>query len=146
MSRWPAPTRADHDKFCQAEGWHQVRDARGRTGTHHITYEFNLPDARTLRTRVSHPPDRTDYGPQMWGHILRDQLQVDEAVFWACVQDGRRPERGTSIQPEHALPADLVYLLINRVGLKSDEIARMTKIQAIQRLNEFWASGPDDNV
>lgn len=71
---WPAPTRADHDAFCRLEGWTPVRDALGRTGTHHITYELRLPDGQVLRTRVSHPPNRQTYGARLWAHILRDQL------------------------------------------------------------------------
>lgn len=43
------------------------------------------PDGRVLRTRVSHPVDRTDYGKSLWSHILRDQLEVSEAQFWECV-------------------------------------------------------------
>lgn len=81
---WPAPTRADHDTFCRTEGWTRVRDATGHTGTQHITDELSLPDGRILRTRISHPPNRTTYGLRMWAHILRDQLCVDEATFWAA--------------------------------------------------------------
>ena len=91
--------RADHDRFCQVEGWRRVRDARGRTDTHHITYELELPDGRTLRTPVSHPPDRTDYGPSLFAHILRDQLAVTEKEFWACVRDGTVPNRGGPVTP-----------------------------------------------
>src|SRR5215472_12572327 len=108
----PVPTRKDHEAFCEAEGWQRVRDARGRTGTHHVTYELDLPDGRILRTRVSHPVDRTDYGPRLWRHILRDQLEVDEAVFWSCVRDGSKPQRGMPVPPRESLPADLVHLLI----------------------------------
>jgi hypothetical protein len=92
---WPEPTRERHEQFCKAEEWERVRDARGRTGTHHITYELAIPDGRILRTRVSHPVDRTGYGPSMWAHILRDQLNVTEGVFWACVLDAKLPDRGT---------------------------------------------------
>ena len=53
----------------------------------------------------------------MWSHILRDQLDVTEDEFWKCIQDGILPKRGTPDVPTQALPADLVYLLINRVGL-----------------------------
>src|SRR4051794_37351203 len=81
----PQPTRDHHDRFCRIEGWRQVRNARGGTGTHHVTYELDLPDGRILRTRISHPVDRSTYGPAIWNHVLRDQLQVDEATFWACV-------------------------------------------------------------
>src|SRR3954469_23640834 len=96
---WPRPTRQDHEEFCRTEGWRPVRDARGRTGTHHITYEFDLPDGRVLRTRISHPPDRSGYGAAIWSHILRDQLQVSEAEFWRCVRDGTGPDRGAPALP-----------------------------------------------
>lgn len=141
MSRWPAPTRADHEKFCETECWPRVRDSRGRFGTHQLTYECDLPDGRTLRTRVSHPPDRTNYGPTMWGHILRDQLQCDEAAFWACVRDGVRPPRGVAAgrAAGEALPADVVQLLVHRFGVDEDEVARMTRDEAIRRLNKFWS-------
>lgn len=137
MSR-PGPTRRDHDTFCRVERWRPVRDARGRTGTHHVTYELELPDGRVLRTRISHPPDRTDYGPGLWRHILRDQLQVDEPTFWACVQDGVPPDRGVPRAPAGALPAELVHLLITRVGLPEHEVAAMTKADAVARLQHYW--------
>lgn len=138
---WPQPTRADHDQFCKIEGWRRVRDAQGRTGTHHVTYELDLPDGGVLRTRISHPPDRTDYGTGMWKHILRDQLCVDEARFWACVRDGSPPDRGAASVPAAALPADLVHLLISRVGLPEADVAAMTKPEAIERLQRFWTDG-----
>jgi hypothetical protein len=137
---WPAPTPKDHDEFCRAEQWTLVRNARGRTGTHHITYEYQLPDGRVLRTRVSHPVDRTGYGPSMWKHILWDQLQVSETEFWACVRDGIRPDRGVPAPPSHALPADLVHLLITKLGIDEWEVASMTRQDAIARLQEYWAS------
>ena len=80
-----APTRQDHERFCATEGWTLVRD---------VTYELGLPDGGVLRTRISHPPDRSAYGPSLWSHVLRDQLDVSEQEFWACVRDGTRPARG----------------------------------------------------
>jgi hypothetical protein len=138
---WPAPTRSDHEKFCTTEGWQAVRDARGRTGTHHVTYEFTTPDGRILRTRISHPVDRSTYGPSLWSHILRDQLQVLEDEFWKCVQDGVKPARGQPETPAEALPAELVHLLITRVGLPETEVAGMTKADAVARLQRFWTEG-----
>lgn len=138
---WPQPTRHDHEKFCDIEGWTPVRDARGHTGTHHVTYELNLPDGRVLRTRISHPPDRTTYGTSLWSHILRDQLGVSGEEFWACVRDGVKPNRGMPEAPAQALPADLVRLLISRVGLDESDVAAMSKTQAIERLNRFWTDG-----
>jgi hypothetical protein len=136
---WPQATRADHDRFCRVEGWHPVRDARGRSGTHHVTYELGLPDGRILRTRISQPVDRSGYGRSMWQHLLRDQLQVNESEFWACVQQRIVPDRGAPAPPPEALPAELVHLLIHHVGLPEAEIAAMTKHEAVTRLERFWA-------
>jgi hypothetical protein len=118
-----------------------VRDACGRTGTHHVTYELDLADGRILRTRISHPVDRSGYGPSLWGHILRDQLQVSEHQFWACVQGGVLPDRGSPMAPAEGLPADLVYLLISRVGLDESEVAGMSKDEAVARMQRYWTEG-----
>lgn len=74
----------------------------------------------------------------MWSHILRDQLGISEEEFWACVRDGLKPDRGTPEAPPEALPADVVYLLINRAGLQEAELATMTRAQALARLQRFW--------
>lgn len=108
---------------------------------HHVTFKLVLPDGRTLRTRISHPPDRTDYGPSLWRHILRDQLDVDEPTFWACAQDGVRPQRGIPEPPKESLPADLVFLLISRAGLSEAEVAEMSRDDAVARIQRFWSEG-----
>jgi hypothetical protein len=137
---WPAPTRSDHQAFCEAEGWEPVRNARGKTSGHHaVTYELQLYDGGILRTRISHPPDATTYGAHIWGHILRDQLDVDQEAFWACVRDGVKPDRGQPETPAEALPADLVHLLVTRLRLSSAEIALMSRDEAISRMQQFWS-------
>ena len=77
----------------------------------------------------------------MWEHILRDQLQVDESTFWACVRDGVLPDRGAPVPSSSALPVDVVALLISRVGLKDQDVAAMTKDEAIARLQRHWTEG-----
>ncbi len=138
---WPAPTRQHHDAFCRKEGWQQVRDARGRTGTHHVTYELHLKDGRILRTRISHPPDRSTYGPAIWRHILREQLDVAEDEFWTCARDGVKPDRGEPPTPAGALPGEVVHLLITRVGLAEGEVAAMSRDEAVARLQRYWTEG-----
>lgn len=138
---WPAPTRRNHEAFCAIEGWQRVRDARGRTGTHHVAYELALPDGRILRTRISHPVDRSGYGASLWSHILRDHLQVTEDEFWVTVKEKKRPDRGVPEPPAQALPAEVVHLLISRVGLTETEVAAMTKDQAVTRLQRYWTEG-----
>jgi hypothetical protein len=65
-------------------------------------------------------------------------LQVDQETFWACVRDGRRPDRGAPVVPAEALPADLVHLLLTRVGLTEDEVRRLPKAEAIARMQRYW--------
>jgi hypothetical protein len=77
----------------------------------------------------------------MWKYILRDQLDVDEPEFWSCVRDGAKPARGTPPPPAEALPADLVYMLLSRVGLNEAEVAALSKDEAIARLQRFWTDG-----
>lgn len=135
---FPAPTRRDHQHFCATERWERIHDARGRTGTHHLTYRLDLPGGRILRTRISHPPDRTGYGPSLWCHILRDQLQVSERAFWSCVREGVPPDRGQPAQPADAVPVAVIRVLTGQVGLTEAEVARMTKAEAIERVARYW--------
>jgi hypothetical protein len=136
-------SRRDHDRFCQIEGWEQVRNARGRTG-HHITYRLRLPDGRVLRTRISHPVNSDIYGPSLWGHILDDQLDVTEPVFWACVDDQKLPDRGATAAaaPANALPAQLAYQLVYDAGISEAEVAQMDLASAIQVMSDFWSRPP----
>jgi hypothetical protein len=136
---WPAPTRSDHRAFCDNEGWGLVRDARGGTSGHHaLTYELRLHDGRILRTRISHPPDGSTYGANIWSHILRDQLDVAEETFWACARDGVKPDRGEPEAPAETLPADLAHLLVTRLHLSNAEIALMSRDEAFARMQEYW--------
>ena len=140
---WPAPTRSDHQTFCEAEGWEPVKNARGRISGHHaLTYELALRDGRILRTRISHPVNADAYGANLWSHILRDQLDVDEETFWACVRDGKKPERGQPEPPGDTLPASLAHLLVTQLRLSSAEVAVMTRGQAIARMQEHWSKPP----
>lgn len=137
---WPAPSRKDHEAFCKAEGWKLQKNARGTVGDHDI-YELELSDGRILRTRISHPVNRSGYGSDLWAHILRDQLDVDEAAFWACVRGEALPNRGEPERPAEALPAEVVFLLRERVRLSDTEIAAMSKADAIARLQRYWTAG-----
>jgi hypothetical protein len=77
----------------------------------------------------------------LWSHILRDQLVVTESEFWACVLEGTLPGRGAPAEPKESLPADLVYLLIHRVGLSEHAVSELTKEDAVARLQRYWTDG-----
>jgi hypothetical protein len=66
---------------------------------------------------------------------------VDEATFWACVHDDVKPDRGVPELPPEALPADLVFMLISRVGLDEMTVAAMSKDEAVARLQKYWIDG-----
>lgn len=139
---YPPATRKDHERFCVVEGWTLRTSARGQ-GTHHVNYELNLTDGHILYTRVSHPVDRSDCGVSMWSHILRDQLEVSLGDFWACVNNGRPPNRGQlPDRRSEAIPVGVVTTLVNVFRLPEDEVRAMTRAEAIQRL----AQGYTDQV
>jgi hypothetical protein len=120
------------------EGWVQVCNTRSSTG-HHVTYELALNDGRVLRTRISHPPGRQTYGPSLWAHILRDQLGIAEEEFWACVESGVQPQRGTPEPRAEAIPAGLIHQLLAH-GVPEAEIRTMTPAEAIQRMSDIWST------
>lgn len=137
--KYPPATRQDHERFCVVEGWAPRPSARGKK-THHVNYELNLPDGRILYTRVSHPVDRSGYGASLWSHILRDQLDVSADDFWACVNDGRLPDRGQLPERQsEALPVGVVTTLVNVFHIPEADVRAMTKAEAIQRLAQGYA-------
>lgn len=140
-----AGTRADHNRFCITERWEAVHDARGAKVRHHITYELPLPDGRRLRTRVSRPADNTTYGPGLWRLILRDQLDVTEDEFWACVKNKQLPNRGHApdMAPAGSLPVGLVYQLIHVAHVPESDVMKLSLDEANARMAEHWSRKPD---
>ncbi|WP_243742650.1 hypothetical protein [Actinorugispora endophytica] len=45
------------------------------------------------------------------------------------------------VPPADALPADLVHLLISRLGLRETEVAGMSREEAVGRLQRHWSGG-----
>ena len=139
---FPTPTRQDHLRFCEVEGWEPVKSSRGKTGTHHDTFELAMPNGDVLRTRISRPPDRPEYGPSLWNHILREQLKVTETEFWDCMNGKQIPDRGVKAEPDvEPIPTDVIWALLNRVGLSESDVRAMSKEVAISRLTLFWTTG-----
>ncbi|MDJ0358228.1 cytotoxic translational repressor of toxin-antitoxin stability system [Paenarthrobacter sp. PH39-S1] len=118
-------------------------NSRGKPVTHHVTYKLPLPDGRALRTRISRPVDRTGYAVAMWRLILRDQLEVTDEVFWACVRQGAIPLRGQPTTTADSLPVKIVWQLTKTVGLREDTVAGMSMPEAIKALQEYWARQAD---
>lgn len=141
MTRMSPATRKDHEKFCVTEQWTERKRATGRRGTHHVNYRLPLQDGRILTTRISHPVDRTDYGPSIWAHILRDQLDVTAEEFWECVRRGVLPDRGAVTVPVETIPVGVLRTLVHEARIPETEVRQMTKEQAIRRMAEFYTTG-----
>ena len=137
----PPATRSDHETFCTTEGWIERKRANGKRGSHHVNYELPLPDGRILYTRISHPVGRTDYGPSIFRHILRDQLQVSADEFWDCVDNQVLPNRGQTQQPAEAIPLGVIRILTQEAHIPEAEVRTMTKAEAVARLAEFYTTG-----
>jgi hypothetical protein len=136
-----AASRREHQKFCETEKWSEVRNARGKPITHHLTYELAVPDGRVLRTRISRPANTDTYGAGLWSHILNDQLCVTEDEFWACIDNGNPPHRTGRVDDIVAvtLPAGLAWQLVHTLGLTTNEIEAMTPEDAVSRMNQHWS-------
>lgn len=108
-----------------------MRDATGRKARHHVTYELELTDGRMLRTRISHPVGPDTYGTSLWGHILRDQLDVTADEFWLCVDEKVLPERSAPAAPiiEKPLPLSLVKALVG-AGISGEQLEGLSEAEA----------------
>ena len=131
----------DHETFCTTEGWNERKRATGKSGTHHVNYELPLPDGRILYTRISHPVNRTDYGQNIWSHILRDQLEVSTEEFWNCVNNQALPHRGQPQVVGQTIPLGVIRTLIQEARIPEAEVLAMTKAAAIARLTRFYTTG-----
>lgn len=137
--KFPPADRKSHDTFCVTEVWTLVRGATGKLVQHHRTYELTLWDGRVLRTRISRPINSSGYGPQLWSFILKQQLEVTQEEFWACVQEGAVPDRGfaSHVAPEQSLPLYLLRELM-RLGVSEQEALTLTASQAEKKRAELY--------
>ncbi len=138
----PPATREHHDSFCTTEQWELKRGATGQPVRHHRTYILRLWDGRVLRTRLSRPVDGSEYPASMWAHILRAQLEVDTASFWACVEDQVLPDRGAPKPRTARKPIPLhLYRELTRLGVPESEIAELDAAGAANRYAAILAAG-----
>lgn len=136
----PQPKFSDLRRFCQIDGWEEMRGASGKRGDH-FRYRKVLEDGRILRTKASHS-DAEIGDPSLWRRIWRDQLALaSEAQFWEALKSGEPVDRA-EFAPAPAgpsLPGWLVENLIRKVGMPPEQVAQMTEQEALDRLNEFYS-------
>ena len=130
------PTWKDLERFCKIDAWER------REGDH-IRFRKQLDNGGILRTKVSRKGSET-IGRDLWTHIWREQLALDnEEDFWRAL-DSRRPvvrkPAETAERPEGAsLPGWLWQRLVEDVGLSEDVIRELKEDEALVRLHQFWS-------
>jgi hypothetical protein len=121
-------TWGDLRKFLKADGWRLDRT----TGDAHD--EKLLPDGALLRSKRSVGKDTGAIGRDVFRQILRVQLRVSEADFWATVRSGKPAARPSAPPPPApGLPAWLAERLRLEVGLSEATIARLTEREGDHR-------------
>ncbi len=134
---------ADHRKFVEIEGWVKKGTAASskKTGDH-FRYTLTLATGDVLYTRISHGSGQLD-DAKLIGEIFRNQLGVNEEEFYRCVEKGILPPRPQTIPASSAedLAATLVRNLIRKVGLSQNEVAKMSKEQAVEAWNKYLTKG-----
>ena len=126
-------TFRDLRAFLVRAGWvEEPNPSRGRrlTGDHR-RYRKELPEGTILRTKVSHAL-ADEIGIDLFKHILRDQLHVDEASFWATVR-GDANLAAAAPPGSETIPAWLVQRLLVTVRVPEAEVRNMTAEQALER-------------
>lgn len=131
-------TFRDLEAYLERDGWipeANLARVRRRTGDHR-RYRKELPDGSILRTKVSHALGE-EIGIGLFKHILRDQLRVDEARFWAIVRGGAQPAAGAEAPRRDTIPAWLVERLMTTVGITEAQLRSLTRDEALERWEAF---------
>ena len=135
------PTYKELKRFVEIEGWEDKDEkSKKKKGDHH-RYTFTTPMGEILFTRISHGSDQIQ-DPDLFAHILRDQLCIDEDQFWRAVDKGLKPSRLSPLHIEQvgAIEAKLARNLINKVGMRPDELVGIDQQGAVGIWQEWLAS------
>lgn len=132
-----SPTWGDLIAFCSADQWQQARQ------TKHAIYTKVLADGTSLRTQVSRGRDSETIGADLFHFILRVELLVSEEEFWRTIRTGKpadRPAHPAPPPPVRRPDAGMVFQLRKYLGLGDDEIARLSRDDAIRMLNDHYST------
>lgn len=128
-------------RFVDVEGWEDKDKKSGKKKGDHHRYVFTTPTGERLYTRISHGRGQI-YDPDLFAHILRDQLKIDGSQFWAAVDNGVTPIRHshTSMPMSGALDAKLVRNLIVKVHINPNQLETLTQQEAISLWQNWLAT------
>jgi hypothetical protein len=135
------PTWGSIRTFCKLDGWRPVR------ATKHAVYQKVLNDGTALETRVSQKPEKDEIGPGLFQFILRTQLQVSAAEFWAVIDEKRPARRPQELPapPSVRRPSPSIVKQLERVlGLGPSDISALSHDDAVKLLNDHRSRPRDE--
>lgn len=133
------PTFRDLKTYLERDGgWEEVPNlARGRRRVgDHWRYRKTLPDGTVLRTKVSHALD-DEIGPDLFSHILRDQLRTTMEHFRDVLAGHAADEEAASADRPEPFPGWLITRLLYTVGVPEAEVRQMTADEARARWEAY---------
>lgn len=132
------PTYKELRRFVEVEGWQDKDEKSHKKKGDHYRYVFTTPTGERLFTFISHGSDQIG-DSDLFRHILRDQLCIDEVQFWNAVDKRIRPTRLSHSPREQtgAIDSKLARNLIIKVGLKPEQMVGLTQEKA-QGIWEKW--------
>lgn len=127
----------EHKRFCEIDGWQELKSARGKKRDHD-SFRKTLANGDVLQTRVSR--NKKQYGEDFWRMIWRDQFGLEsEEQFWEVLRT-KKPVRRSQDRPPPSKPGIAPWLierLLSTVKLPQEEIAKMTPEEAQARWEAY---------
>jgi hypothetical protein len=133
------PTFRDLKTYLERDGgWEEIPNlarSRRRVGDH-WRYRKTLPDGTVLRTKVSHALG-DEIGPDLFSHILRDQLSTTMEHFRDVLAGRATDEEAAGEDRPQPIPGWLVTRLLYTVGVPETEVREMTADEARARWEAY---------
>jgi len=136
-----APAWGEIEKFLQADGWTRLpASSRGGSGRRHIFFEKLLDSGELLQTHISHSR-RGGPSPGRFGLILREQIKVSRAEFWAALSSGEPVPRPAPIKTEQQVEHEawVLAVLTGELHMAVEQIEQLNVEQARQLVLDHWA-------
>lgn len=138
------PTYRELRRFVEVEGWTDRDKASGKKKGDHHRYTLVTPMGKALFTRISHGSGQVQ-NPDLFAHILRDQLHVTAEQFWEAVDRSNPPKR-PSPSPAvagggPALDGKLIWNLLKKVGLSQEDVAKLSQDEAVEIWQKWLTDG-----
>lgn len=136
-----APTWGEIEEFLQADGWTRLHaSSRGGSGQRHIFFEKLLDSDELLQTHISHSR-RGGPSPGRFGVILREQIKISRAEFWAALSSGEPVPRPAAVEPEQQVEHEawMISVLAGELHMTAEQIAQLDAEQARQLILEHWS-------